>query len=216
MSTVSGFSPRPADPIWADQLATKISADIGKTVTVEVSPTDVFVTGATISGADKSAIQTSMNSYVYVPPNLGNIMVGDSDATLTANSNSRLSTEKAVKTYIDTRMDTKGAWINGSWKPNAVPFYASASTSGGTAVFWLTDTGGSGGNAVFANNVYSATINSGPFGQNASYQLYNPVISGDKKSITVNVTQTTTVLVGLLQFTNASNGVDIRLIVLGD
>lgn len=107
------------------------------------------------------------------------------------------------------------AWVSGILNIGAFPYLSKTTTSSGSATFWLTDTGDSSGSAVFSN-IYADSIAVVVYGNAANYQPYNPVVAGDKKSVTINVNQTTSVLLGLLQLVSASNGVDVRLLVVGD
>lgn len=91
---------------------------------------------------------------------------------------------------------------------------AKATTVGGVATFYITDDGTSSGNPVFGN-VFADTISVVVYGNAANYQPFNPIVSTDKKSITINVNQTTSVLLGILQLVSSSNGVDVRMLVLG-
>lgn len=211
MATLTGFS-RGTDPIRSDDLATKISTDIGKTVTVIVNPNSVDVTGATISGADTTAIQASINSYVYAALEYGVGLYADPDVQMTANSNTRVATQKAMKAMIVANRRT--AWVSGAERPGSFVYCAKATTSSGSATFYLTDDGTSAGNAVFST-IYADSIAAIPYGANGNYQVSNPTVSGDRKSVTVNVSQITTVL-GILTFnTTAGNGIDCRLYVMG-
>lgn len=107
------------------------------------------------------------------------------------------------------------AWVTGVLKLGAFPYLSKATTSGGTATFYITDDGTATGNAVFTN-VYADSIAVVVYGTSANYQPFNPVVAGNNKSITISVNQTTSVLLGVLQIVSASNGVDVRLLVLGD
>lgn len=106
------------------------------------------------------------------------------------------------------------AWVQGVRKTGTLIFSSQATTSTGNVTFWLTDNGTSTGNAVFSE-IYPSSITVSTYGTGAQYQTASPVVSADKKSVTVSVNQVTAVLLGLLQFTAAANGVDVRLIVLG-
>jgi hypothetical protein len=107
-----------------------------------------------------------------------------------------------------------GAWVQGVMKTSTLIFSSMATTNSGNVTFWLTDNGTSTGNAVFSE-IYPSSVTVSTYGPNAQYQTFSPVISADRKSITVQVNQVTAVLLGLLQFTAAANGVDVRLLVLG-
>lgn len=110
---------------------------------------------------------------------------------------------------------TQKAWVSGLLKAGSFVYYSKAVTASGTATFYITDTGGSGGSAIYSN-VYSDTITVTPYGSAALYQVSAPVVSGDKKSISVTVNQVTSVVLGLVTISAAANGIDCRLLVLGD
>lgn len=124
-----------------------------------------------------------------------------------------VETLATANTYTDTK--ARKAWVSGALKTGAYPYLSKATTSSGTATFWLTTDGTSAGAAVF-NNIYADSIAVVIYGNSANYQPFSPVVAGDKKSVTVSVNQTTSVLLGLLQLVSASNGVDVRLLVVGD
>jgi len=69
MATLTGFS-RIADPIEAVGLGTKISSDIGIAVTAEMLPDFTISVTGSISESNRTAIQNSINGYIY--PNMGN------------------------------------------------------------------------------------------------------------------------------------------------
>lgn len=211
MATLTGFT-RGSDPIVSADLASHISTDISITVTVEIHLSDISVTGA-ITETNRTAIQSSINSYLYAALEYGVGLYADPDNTMAANSNTRVPTQKAVKSLMNT--NSRKAWVTGVLKNGAFTYMSKAVTVSGVATFYLTDNGLSTGNAVFTN-VYADTISVVVYGNAANFQPYSPVIAGDKKSITINVNQTTSVLLGVIQFVSASNGVDVRLLVAGD
>lgn len=212
MPTLTGFT-RPSDPIVASDLASKISIDIGKTVTVAVTPTDVQVSGSTISGADMTTIQTSMSNYIYTALEYGVGLYADPDSTMVANSNVRIPTQKAILTAINSV--NRKAWVTGALKPGSFVYYSKTTTVGGVATFYITDDGTATGNAVFSS-VYADTMTVSPYGSAALYQVSAPTVSTDKKSITATINQVTSVVLGLITISAAANGVDCRLLVLGN
>lgn len=107
------------------------------------------------------------------------------------------------------------AWVKGVLKQDSFVYFSSAVTASGTITFYITSDGTSSGTAVFTN-VYVDSITVSPYGASAIYQVSNIVVAGDKKSITATVNQVTSVLVGLLQVTGASNGIACNMLVLGD
>jgi len=127
--------------------------------------------------------------------------------------NGDLQTLASANAYTDTK--ARKAWVSGVLKPGAFIYSSKATTSSGSAVFYITDNGLSSGNAVF-NNVYADSISIVVYGNSASYQPFTPTVSADKKSITISVNQVTNISVLSLLFVAASNGVDVRLWVMGD
>lgn len=241
---------RPTDPIEAVGMATTISNAIGKTVTCEITASDLLVTGSTISGADSTNIQNAVNTYFY--PNtqigipvvdnpdmsgnrhdksvtehaaymadtavaaianskMGNNML-DTDGTLTANSDTVITSQKAVKTYIDSKAKM---WVSGVQKSKWIFYVSSATTSSGNITVYITDNGTAGGNAVFTN-IYEDSIFFTSPNSSVIYTYSNVTVSGDKKSVTASVSQVNSVLLGLLSFVTASNGTNVQLTVIGD
>lgn len=217
-TTFTGFT-KPSDPINATDLATAISTAISKTVTVVVTPTDLQVTGATLVSGDGTAIQVAITAYFYAYLQYG-APISDNPAMSTSQhgrgvtesvvTQGDLATYNAAIAYAQRK-----AWVTGVLKPNSFVYYSKATTASGTATFYITDDGTATGNAIY-NNVYADTITVTPYGTAALYQMSSPTVSTDKKSITITVSQVTSVLLGLIQSTTAANGVDCRLLVLGD
>lgn len=214
MAILTGFT-RPTDPISSIDMASQISTAIGKTVTCEIMPTDIQVTGMTISGADTSAIQSAMTAYFYSFFQYGAPLTDNPD--MSSNRHDKGITEHAAYTADTTVLATaqRKAWVSGVLKLNSFVYYSKATTTSGTVTFYLTNDGTSSGTAVF-NNIYADSIAISPYGASAVYQISAPIIAGNKKSITATVNQVTSVLVGLLQITSATNGVTCNLLVLGD
>lgn len=94
-------------------------------------------------------------------------------------------------------------------------YITSAVISGGSVVFYLTDDGTSNGIPVF-NNVYKESLNWWIDDASNQYQLGGYTLSGDNKSITLNVNKLGSVLLGILQFITGANGVTVNLTVWGD
>lgn len=94
-------------------------------------------------------------------------------------------------------------------------------TTGGVATYYLTDTGGAGGSALFAN-VYGETLDFEVNDSVNSYR-YSWSLSGDRKTLTVTVTRSApTGLIALLGLNLTSapvptpNGTAVRMTVWGD
>lgn len=135
------------------------------------------------------------------------------DFPMTANRTDKVVTESAaLQGDIATR---RKAWVSGALKNDSFIYSSKASTSGGTAVFYLTNDGTASGSAVFTN-VYPDTIAIITYGALGNFQPSGPVVSGDNKSITASISQITNIL-GIATINSvAANGVDCRLYVMGD
>lgn len=74
----------------------------------------------------------------------------DTDAALTANSDSKISTQKAVKSYVDGKAD-EGSWtpvptnLNVTGSPTYAGSYKRIKTPTGYIVFWRLQINGNGG-----------------------------------------------------------------------
>lgn len=213
MSVLSNFT-RPTDPIDTATLAAKILADTGKTVGVEVTATDVLITG-TVSESDRAAIQASMAAYFY--PYLQTGILTTDNPDMSSNRHDKGITEHAAY-MADTAVfaaSQRKAWLSGVLKANSFVYYSKATTTGGTVIFYLTDDGTSSGNAVFTN-VYADSVTITPYGSAALYQVSSPVISNDKKTITATINQVTSVVLGLISIASAVNNIPCTMLVLGD
>lgn len=106
-------------------------------------------------------------------------------------------------------------WVNGVHKSTVWEYYASATVSSGTVVFNLTDDGMGTGNAVFTN-VYLESLNLIIYSSTAQYQFSAPTVSSNKKTLTVTVGAIGTVILGIVQFISAANGITVYAQVKGD
>lgn len=213
MSTLSGFT-RVSDPVVAVDLAAKILADTGKTVTVEITPTDIIVTG-NVSGADQSAIQTSMNNYYYQYFQMGAPLSDNPDM-------SGARRDKGVSERVAYLADTavlaaarRKAWVSGVLKNDSFVYYSKATTANGAVTFYLTNDGTANGTPVFTN-VYADSVTISPYGAAALYQISNIIVADDKKSITATVNQVSSVVIGLIQVVSAANSIQCNMLCLGD
>lgn len=143
-------------------------------------------------------------------PSLSNTNPMADDSSIGVTSHAALVADTAILAQARNK-----AWVSGILKNDSFVYYTKATTVSGLVTFYLTDDGTSTGNAVF-NNVYADSITVSPYGTAALYQIASPTVAGNKKSITVNVSQVTSVLVGLIQSVTAANGVQCNLLVLGD
>lgn len=118
---------------------------------------------------------------------------------------------------MNTATNTVGGiprvWVNGVRKTSVWEYFTSATVSSGTVVFNLTDDGS--GNAVFTN-VYLESLNLIIYSATAQYQFSNPTVSANKKTLTVTVGQLGTVILGVVQFVTATNGLTIYAQIKGD
>jgi hypothetical protein len=213
MATLTGFT-RLADPIDADGLSKKITTDISIAVLAEMQPDyTVSVTG-NITETNRSAIQTSINGYVYPknPNNLVTLSMIDPDPSFSADSNNVIPTQKAVDTSI--KQNRRKAYVSGVMVNGIIPYLCKTAVTNGAATLWLTDNGLSTGNAIFST-IYPEGIVINAYGTGNNYQVYNVAVAADKKSITCNVNQMAGAILGLVNVTSAANGVDVRGIVLG-
>lgn len=107
------------------------------------------------------------------------------------------------------------AYVSGTLKTGAFPLLVKATTnSSGVATMYLTDNGLSSGNAVFTE-VFTDGLLPVPVGASSNYQVTGTTVSGDKKTLTVNVNQLGSVVLGLINVTTAASGVEVRALVIG-
>lgn len=223
MATLNGFT-RPTDPINALDMLTKLVADTGLTITgVEITPTDVLVTGPSLVSGNQAALQSSMTNYSYSPllyPSNSSIYADD-DNTMTANSGTRLPTQRAIVSYVSGKM--RKTYINGTLKNNLLDWTDSTTTSSGQAIFYITSDRTSSGTAM-ATNLYADSIQVNYIDNSGVYATGVPVISTDKKSITIpinkqsftGVTLLSTNILGSVAQIAIPNGVTVKMQVLGD
>lgn len=118
----------------------------------------------------------------------GNIDLGKSDVGL-SNVDNTSDAAKPLSTAQLAALAQRPVVYQGSSQKTGVKIYAGKATTvtGGVAIFYLTDSGTSGGNALLAN-VYDETVD---FEVNDSVNAYRYswVISADKKILTATVTR---------------------------
>jgi len=132
-------------------------------------------------------------------------------------SNGRLyryygSSWEMVPNQAEITANARKGYVTGVMKAGLMPYLARTTSSNGTVTFNLTNT--STGAAAFSE-VYEDGISISPYGNANAYQVGSPVLSADKKTLTANITQTGSVLLGLVSMTTAANGIDCRAIVMG-
>lgn len=143
-----------------------------------------------------------------------------SNTALNPESDTMIATQKAVKTYVDGVK--RRTYINGSLKDHILDWTDSVQTSGGQAVFYITDTRTAAGNAM-AIDLYPDSIQVNYIDNTGVYSTGTPVISADKKSITIPITKqsfTGVTVLGLNVLGAASNvsipnGVTVKMQVIG-
>lgn len=104
---------------------------------------------------------------------------------------------------------------NGVIKTNPKFYYSSAVVAGGVVTFYLTDNGGSTGNALFTN-IDKESFSWWVDDASNQYQLGSYALAANKKSITLTVNKLGTVLLGIVQLISAANGVTVNLGIWGD
>lgn len=212
MATLSGFT-RPSDPIDSVTMATTISSALGKTVTVEVTPTDILVTGVTLISGDSATAQTAITSYFYPFMQSGLLTADNPD--MSANRHDRGITEYAAYNAdttvagLSNKVQSGSTIATGAW-----PILRKATTNAsGVATIYLTVDGTSGTVAVF-NTIYEDGIVAMPVGAN-NYNVTSCVISGDRKSMAVTLSQIKTVLTLLTYSATADAGIEVRAAIWG-
>lgn len=92
----------------------------------------------------------------------------------------------------------------------------SAVVTGGQVVFYLTDDGTAGGDAYFPTSVFKSSANFWVDDASTQYQMGGYTISGDRKTLTLTTNRLGSVLLGILQFIAAANGVTVHLKIEGN
>lgn len=106
-------------------------------------------------------------------------------------------------------------WVNGAQKTSVKEFFGSATVSSGNVTFNMTTDGTATGPAIFTN-VYTESINLFVFDVANQYQFSGLSIAASKKTLTITVGRLGSVLIGIIQFVTAANGVTVYLQVKGD
>lgn len=134
------------------------------------------------------------------------------DFPMTAGRTNKVVTESvALQGDLATR---RKIWVDGIIKNDAFPYASKVQTSGGNAVANLTDDGTASGNAVFSN-VYTSSVLIVPYGTANNLQPGARTLSGDNKTLTIEVRQSL-LSIGILSLTTVANGLDCVIIVWGD
>lgn len=144
----------------------------------------------------------------------------DTDSGLLANSDSKVTSQKAIRAYIDGKVPTGLTYYKASVLKTGVKIYGeTVSITSGSAVIYLTDDHTSGGSALFTEvNYVDLNINDSANIYGRSYTL-----SGDLKTLTVSVTKQTftgitllsTPILGSVTLSAAPNGLSVNVKVEG-
>lgn len=225
-TTFSGFT-RPTDPIDMSALALKISTDVGKLVTVVVTPTDILVTGVTLITGDGTPIQTSISSYTYVPLQfpMNAAIFADDDATMSANSGTRIPTQRAIKMYFSGHRRTyvNGVAQNGTAQTgDIIEWIDSVTTTSGNAVFYVTSDHTGTGTAL-CSTIFQSGADATTVDPTASYPRGVATISGDFKSVTIpfnkqvfsGIVLLSTNILGSVTFSATPNGTVVNATIIG-
>lgn len=108
--------------------------------------------------------------------------------------------------YIIANNGEMGAWVGTTWVPGAQIFSTKVTTVGGIATVNLTN--GPGGPAF--SNVYLDTVNVSAYSDTTNVQPGARILSGDLKTLTINVRQILLGL-GILSLATASNGTEVNV-----
>lgn len=210
--TLSGFI-RPSDPIDSATMASAISTALGKTVTVEVSLTDVLVTGSSVVSGDFTATQAAITAYFF--PFMQSGLLSADNPDMSANRHNR-----GITGYAAYNADTAVAALANKAQSgstivtSAWPILRKATTNAsGVATIYLTVDGTSGTAAAFST-IYEDGIVAMPVGAN-NYNVTSCVISGDRKSMAVTLSQIKTVLTLLTYSATADAGIEVRAAIWG-
>lgn len=100
MPTLTGFT-RTADPINADQLRDAIGIALSKSVVCDINISSINVSGNTLVIGDTALIQSTINSYVYIPlPGDRNYFIATNDMSnnpnMSADRSNKVITEHAA------------------------------------------------------------------------------------------------------------------------
>lgn len=97
----------------------------------------------------------------------------------------------------------------------AKEYCGSTTVSGGSAVFQLTTDGTSGGTAIFPNAVFKESANFWVDNASLQYQFGGYTLTNSNRTLTITVNQLGSVLLGIIQFVTAANGVTVHLRIRG-
>lgn len=157
--------------VWIDLTADQIAGfgGGGDTLASEGALIDSAGTKATPDDADEFGYADSASLFVLVKTTWANIKTAiiaslgtvstlnaDTDGTLAANSDTRVATQKAVKTYVDTAV-TGLLEFKGSTDCSGTPNYPAASKGDAYVVSVAGKIGGASGTSVDVGDVYAAS-----------------------------------------------------------
>jgi hypothetical protein len=157
---------------------------------------DYYLTPSSISTLTNKTLSGSANTITNLTLAMLAANVADTDTTLAANSDLRVATQKAVKTYIDGLV-TSGMKMRGTIDCSANPNYPSAAAGDFYKVSVAGKIGGASGVDVAAGDSIVA-VNANAGGTQAS-------VGSDWDVIQANVDQATTAVLGLVALATSSD-----------
>lgn len=200
------FPPLPSTRLSSTNVKTGFDEVYGEMKVINDRTSDAYAglqsTIATISSAmggkaDSSAVSAAIAS-------LTSALGGKADSSTV----SAISTDLAKKPFI---------YFNGTQQTAPKMWLGSAVVSGGNAVFYLTDTGAVGGNAIFTNS--SIFVQPILYAANAPPAFAPLTLSGDRKTLSIPVSKATTGIsllsVNLLGANAPANGDTVSIWVVG-
>lgn len=173
-----------------------------------------IVSWATSNGYPSATAADVQSGY---QPVLATVAKSGLASDLTTDSSNRFVTD-SDKTSWNGKADASNvgkAYEGTTARSGAFPIFKSVTVSSGTAIFYLTNDGTSGGTALFPNGVIADSVNAFVSDAAASYQMAY-AFSNSNKTLTVTTNKLTTanILTGILG-QSAANGSVVKLSVWG-
>lgn len=107
-------------------------------------------------------------------------------------------------------------WKNGVQLTTVKEYWSTAVVASGVARFYLTDDHTGSGIAIFGTHVYKESMNFYIEDASNQYQFSNITIDVNRKYVDITIGRLGTVLLGILQFIAAANGLTVYLQLKGD
>ncbi len=120
-----------------------------------------------------------------------------------------------MNTANNTASGIPRVWKNGTQLVSAKEYWSTAVVASGVARFYLTSDHTGSGSAIFTT-IYKESMNFLIEDASNTYQFSGITIDANKKYVDVTVGRLGTVILGIIQFITAANGVTIYLQVKGD